>query len=391
MSIELIYADKEVLTIHQKQINLILVAFHAFMAVFTAASIIPAFELLAEALGTSLTKASYLTSAQIAILGVAPFFWKPLGNRFGRRPIWLISTACSLACNLGCAYCKTYGAMMVVRILTAFFICPAMALGSATVVETFFARQRATKMGVWTLLVTLGPPVGPFIMGFVAYHTGGFQWIYFIIAIINGVQFVLYFFFGAETLYIRSNEPPKGSAFKREYLNFTRIDKTPITFRDFYAPALLVKHVNILIPVVSYTMIFGFCSVLLTVEIPQIYGSQYYFNAQQLGLQFLAIIIGSVLGEQVGGFFSDKHMNMKMKRNGGIPPPPEYRLRLAYPGFVAIIVGLIVFGVMLQEEPEHWSVVPLVGIAIATFGNQVITSVLVTCKSQAPNLYPERP
>jgi hypothetical protein len=31
-------------------------------------------------------------------------------------------------------------------------------------------------------------------MGFVAYHTNGWQWIYWILAITNGVQFIFYFF-----------------------------------------------------------------------------------------------------------------------------------------------------------------------------------------------------
>jgi hypothetical protein len=34
-------------------------------------------------------------------------------------------------------------------------------------------------------MVTLGPPAAPFIMGFVAYHTGGWQWIYRIFAIVG--------------------------------------------------------------------------------------------------------------------------------------------------------------------------------------------------------------
>lgn len=105
-------------------------------------------------------QASYLTSLQIAILGGAPFFWKPLSNRFGRRPVFLLSVILSLVCNVGCAKSYTYGSMAACRALTAFFICPATALGSAVVTETFFKKDRARYMGVWTLMVTLGIPVG---------------------------------------------------------------------------------------------------------------------------------------------------------------------------------------------------------------------------------------
>lgn len=107
-------------------------------------------------------QASYLTSLQIAILGGAPFLWKPLSNRFGRRPVFLLSTILSLVCNVGCAKSYTYASMAACRALTAFFICPPTALGSAVVAETFFKRDRARYMGIWTLLITLGIPVGMF-------------------------------------------------------------------------------------------------------------------------------------------------------------------------------------------------------------------------------------
>ena len=140
----------------KKNVNLFLVAFHAMMTTFTAAGVIPAFEQFSIDLGISLTQASYLTSIQILILGVSPLFWKPISNRFGRRPIWLLSTLGSLICNIGCAESHTYASQVITRILVAFFISPAIAISSAVVIETFFARERGQKMGIWTLMVTLG-------------------------------------------------------------------------------------------------------------------------------------------------------------------------------------------------------------------------------------------
>lgn len=142
------------------------------MTVFMSAGIIPAFADIAMDLGVSLQKASYLTSATIAILGASPLFWKPLSNRYGRRPIWLISTLLAGVLNVGCAVCHSYGTMMTCRCLMSFFISPAIAIGSGVVVETFFQKDRGRYIGVWTLMVTLGPPSGPFFMGFVAYHAG---------------------------------------------------------------------------------------------------------------------------------------------------------------------------------------------------------------------------
>lgn len=153
------------------------------MSTFTAAAIIPAYEDIALDLGTSLQRVSYLTSLQIAILGGAPLFWRPLSTRYGRRPIFLISLIGAALFNIGCARTNTYGTMATCRAFAAFFICPASAIGSAVVVETFFKQERAKYMGIWTVMITLGVPLAPFIMGFVAYHVG-YRWIYWIIAMV---------------------------------------------------------------------------------------------------------------------------------------------------------------------------------------------------------------
>lgn len=59
-----------------------------------------------------------------------------------------------------------------------------MAIGSGVVTETFFKHQRARYMGVWTLMVTLGIPIGPLIFGFVTERVG-YRWIYWTLAIVS--------------------------------------------------------------------------------------------------------------------------------------------------------------------------------------------------------------
>ncbi|KAL9095843.1 MAG: hypothetical protein Q9165_001840 [Trypethelium subeluteriae] len=281
--------------------------------------------------------------------------------------------------NIGCAKSTTYTSLAVCRAFTSFFISPAIAIGSGVVTETFFKKERGRYMGIWTLLVTLGPPSGPFFMGFVAYHVG-FVWIFWIYAIINGIQFILYLFLGPETRYIRRGITNRGSAFKQEYLSFRRIDPSPLRARDFIEPLFLARHTAILIPSISYSIVFGFASVLVTVEIPQLFLPKFGFNPQEIGLQFLGIIVGSIIGEQLSGPLSDWFMGARAKKLGpGRRAQPEQRLWLSYAGFLLAMVGLIVFGVRTAQAPMmHWNVTPIVGIAIAGAGNQIVTTVLVT-------------
>jgi len=52
--------------IWKKDVHVLMVAFHAMMTTFTAASIIPGFHSFALKYGTSIEQASYLTSAQVS-------------------------------------------------------------------------------------------------------------------------------------------------------------------------------------------------------------------------------------------------------------------------------------------------------------------------------------
>ncbi|KFY93913.1 hypothetical protein V498_04175 [Pseudogymnoascus sp. VKM F-4517 (FW-2822)] len=366
-------ADPYNWTSRKKIINLILVAFHACMSTFIAAAIIPAFQTMATDLGRPLQDITYLTSLQIAILGVAPLFWKPISHRYGRRPVFLLSLICSLVGNICCAKSPDYNSMSVCRAIVAFFICPPAAIGSAVVTETFFKKERARYMGIWTLLVTIGVPLSPFIFGFVA-ERAGYRWIYWT----NGVQFILYLFLGPESRYIRTGVTHHGSDFKKEYLQFSRIDPSPISAYEFIQPLFLSRKLCILLPAIAYAMTFLFCSVLIAVQLPHLFGEKFHFKEQQLGLQFLGLIIGSIIGEQLGGILSDTWMNHREKKIGRAPAP-EFRLWLSYPGFLLGIIGMVVFLVRTAQAPElQWNITPIIGIAFAGGGNQIITTVLIT-------------
>lgn len=154
------------------------------IGLFTAASIQSAFVNISEDLGVSMQRTSYLVSLFIAVLGGAPLFWRPLCNRFGRRPIFLISLSCALVGNIGCANSHSYGTMGLCRAITAFFISPAAAMGSAVVAETFFKKDRARCMGYWTLMITIGVPLAPFLFGFMVMRVG-YRWIYYVLAIVS--------------------------------------------------------------------------------------------------------------------------------------------------------------------------------------------------------------
>jgi hypothetical protein len=75
------------------------------------------------------------------------------------------------------------------------------------------------------------------------------------------------------------------------------------------------------------------------------------------------------------------YRNRLIRKSGGQAPPPEKRLSISYPGFLLAIAGLVVFCVTLADaKPLHWTIKPIIGIAVAGFGVQVVTTIVITCK-----------
>lgn len=206
----------------------------------------------------------------------------------------------------------------------------------------------------------------------------GYRWVFWVLAITNGVQFILYLFFGPETRYLGSTVGGKHTDFRSQYISIRRIDPSPISWKEFIRPLGMVMYPSVFIPAVVYAMVFLFGSVMITVEIPQLLQEKFGLNAEQIGLQFLGVIIGSILGEQIGGSLSDFWMNRRARKTG-TAPDAEFRLWLSYPGTVLTIVGVIVFLVCTEQAPEgNWVVSPIVGSGIAAFGNQIVTTVMIT-------------
>jgi hypothetical protein len=169
-------------------------------------------------------------------------------------------------------------------------------------------------------------------------------------------------------------------------MSLRRIDPTPFKMAEFWRPLTLFTNIPVLLAAIAYAMVFLFASVLNSVEVPQLLQSKFEFNAQQLGLLFLGLIIGSVLGEQLGGFMSDMWMNTRARKIGR-NPEPEFRLWLSYIGFLLAIAGMVVFLVCTEQATAgKFDVRPVIGTGIAAFGNQVVTTVLTT---YAVDTYPK--
>ncbi|KAI5954239.1 hypothetical protein KGF54_002014 [Candida jiufengensis] len=356
----------------QKFLQLGMVAFHGFMCTFMASGVVPAFGAYSEILGKPTHIVSYLTSCQIVLIGSFPMVWVPIMNRYGKRLLLIISVFGSMCFAIGAVFCTSYGKLIAMRCFQAIFISPGLAVGGAIVSDTTFAHQRGSRSGVWSIMVNLGTMVGPLLMGFVAQHVPP-KYIFVVFAVTNFVQMICYILLGRETSF---NKQDMSRNIKNPYKQLFRknaiFPENKITPLIILRPLKYLLNWRVFIPTFGYTMLFMHANIAINVEIPQVMIAKFGMGPQALGLQFISFIIGTVIGE-AGGFISD--MLIKWGRNRG--KGSSFRLWLTYPGYICAIVGLIIFGVLIQRLKHYNVVVANVGLVIASLGLQLATSPII--------------
>lgn len=71
---------------------------------------------------------------------------------------------------------------------------------------------------------------------------------------------------------------------------------------------------SVILVSIAPSVTFCNANIVLTVEIPQIFGPLYSLDAQGISLQYIALIVGSVIGELLAGPLSDWWMKFCYKK-----------------------------------------------------------------------------
>jgi MFS family permease len=238
---------------------------------------------------TFLTEQILTNSCRTVAIGVneiGPFIWIPFANVYGRRPIYLLTTAIGFATALACGVTHTFGQLVVARVFNGLFPV-VMALGPATVNDLFFFHQRGRAMGVFTVALTsgthleslVGGPVGQFL---------GWRWCFKLTAIMNAGMLVIIFFCLPETLYVRHHDHLTPTATEREvrlhpktYLSSLKLWLTypelKLKLKHFIIPSFkMVKYPSVLFPAIYYSAQYAYAAILPAVTVATIFKERYH-------------------------------------------------------------------------------------------------------------------
>ncbi|KAI9362165.1 major facilitator superfamily domain-containing protein [Pilaira anomala] len=291
---------------------------------------------------TDLTTINATFALFLLMNGVMPLFWAPLSERIGRKWIYISAMALFTITTIICGISKNIGMFFTFRIIQGCFACVGQGIGSGTISDLFEAHERGKMMSYYVLSLILGPPVAAIVGGYIDQYLG-WQWIFYIMAIMGALLTICGTLFLSESFYRpdQKNLPKPSSLGDR----LRRMKFNP------FATLILLKEPDVFLACLPIGVSFG-CFYFFVAILPSTFSSIYGFSPSQVGLCFIACGLGNALGSLIAGQVDYRYCMYQKKKNGGADVK-EYKLKLMYPAVPFIFFGSAFYGWLLHFK-IHW-------------------------------------
>ncbi|KAE8386115.1 hypothetical protein BDV23DRAFT_175696 [Aspergillus alliaceus] len=273
----------------------------------------------------------------------------PCVHKFGRCPIYFMSAVSLLSC-------------LAISIGEAVMMNP--------IIDLFFIHQDARMNG------------GPIAAGYVVVDQG-WRWMWWIVTILLGVNFILVLFFFEASKYIPALDGrpqlPRSRRSIRQRLAFVKTD-IPL-FQHFYQPVIALFF----FPAVAYTAVtyrtaLAFFSASCSAGSYFLIYPPYNFNASAIGLFHLGGFKGSLLATLTIPPLIEWMVVKLAKSNNGIFEP-EMHLWMSFPAALLNCDSMLIYGI----EGFRWAILSM-AMGMSRFGFIVTVDVALTYLSDC---YPD--
>ncbi|KAK3657810.1 hypothetical protein LTR56_002189 [Elasticomyces elasticus] len=358
-------------TLRKRALHIAPIAFLSFACTAGSSMITPATPEIGAYFGVSRTAAILALSLFVLGLGLGPTLAAPISEKYGRGVVYKVSGPLYMLFILGSGFTKSFGGLLVCRLLAGLTGGPVLAVGSGTIADMFPPRIRAVASGTYVMAPFLGPALGPVIGGFAAQYKGWrwTQWCTIFIALAAYATILpmqeTYKKIILQRRAKKLNIPPPATP---PMSGLTQL-KILITITIARPVVMLVKEPIVLFLSIytafAFSVLFAFFAAY-----PYTFETVYGFNTWQYGLTFLGIGLGVLLAAATN-IVIDRTIYQKMTlqalKEGRHMAAPEHRLYCAMVGSLGIPIGLFWFAWSARPE-VHWISPVLAGIPFA-WGN----------------------
>lgn len=354
---------------------------------------------LREFHSTSLEIATFVVSVYLLGFAFGPILVAPLSEIYGRVPVYHVCNIGFIAFTIACALAPTLDSLIAFRFLAGVFGVAPVTNGGGTIADMIPQRNRAAVLSIFSIGPLLGPIVGPIAGGFLS-EAKGWRWNFWLLTIISGVVTILMLLVMKESyapviLQRKAERLRKetGNQFLRSKLD---IGLSPGDYfkRSAVRPAKMFLFSPIILITALYTALtYGYLYVMFT-TMTAVFEGQYGFSTSLVGLAFLGLGVGSLLGVVLYSSTSDRYIARKAAEADKIAEEtgtekqgmkPEYRLPLLPLGSAFIPIGLFLYGWAAQYK-VHW-IVPIIGTALCGVGNILVFFCIQTYLVDAFTVY----
>ncbi|TKA68422.1 hypothetical protein B0A49_08384 [Cryomyces minteri] len=385
-----------------------------FLANYGIGGLSPAFYGLSIEFHKTQSETSALLLWPILVLGLFNFFWVPVANYFGKRPVFVFASLLLCVCYIWGACAQGFESLLWSNIVAAFAGSSTEALGAAIVNDLYFLHERGAKMGVYVSAISGGNTIGPLICGFVV-QSIGWRWHKWISVVFTAVNFLVVVFLCPETRYIRdytqnlamsstvstasdkelgvverttphvANEIlssptsevvtiPKNT-WKQEMSLWSGTPSDTSLFKLFIRPFLLLVYPAVIFAFLGYAVALAWV-VAINILNPFVLQAPPYSWAPSInGLINIPGLLGNIFGAFAGGWLVERYSDWRAKKNGGVFQP-ESRLTLLVIPTLLVPTGCLVFGYGVQEALSWTSL--FFGYGMVAVGLTAVPSITMT-------------
>ncbi|KAK5045417.1 hypothetical protein LTR84_009281 [Exophiala bonariae] len=347
--------------------------------------------------------AALLTAYHLVGVGVAGWLFVASARVWGKRHLFLFGALLMVVSSAwgGSTHKKhNYASLLWSRVFQGVALAPFEALVNACVGDLYFVHERGVRMAITNTCLFGGAFLTPVFVGMIAAKLG-WQWSFYILAVIMAFGFFLVLFFVPETAYRRDhsleldllsndssdaiNTPPVSNeeAFEEKTAHMTPTPEQPIPskatfmqrlmpfngrktdesfFKLLFRPFPLFFHPAVVWACLLQGVIIGW-TVMVGVILALIFlGPPLFFNEEKAGKMYTSAFIGSILGLILSGLYTEGVTSFMIRRNKG-KYEPEFRILLVIPTLVTATIGLFGFGITANNITRYGWLIPEVFLA----------------------------
>ncbi|KAI4858489.1 MFS multidrug transporter [Hypoxylon rubiginosum] len=294
---------------------------------------------------------------------IGPLIVAPLSELYGRFYIYHAGTILFIVFSAACALSTNIQMLVAFRFLNGVAVV-STALNPSVVGDLFRVEERGSAMAMVGLAPMLGPVVGPIIGGYLG-GSLGWRWCFWLITILCGFLEICFLLLLRETYTVQ--------ILKRKAKQLRKDTDNPnlrTKYETEHTAAQLFKNACVRPLVLLFTspilflmslyvgVVYGYLYLVMT-TITSVFESTYQFSSDVVGLSFLGLGLGCVIGVFVCRSTLDLWVRQKSKTS---QMRPEQRLPPVIFGGFILPIGLFMYGWTAEAHVQYMAPIIATGI-----------------------------